>query len=161
MDVVNLEYNDEYFMNLAKEVSNNSNCRRHVGAVIVKDNKVLVTGYNAAPNGLASCMELGGCMRQRDNIESGTRQEYCRAVHAEQNAIIEAATKGISILDGTLYVTTYPCSICARMIINCKIERIIYDGDYKDENSHKMLSESGIIIEKFEPVKRKIMIMGN
>lgn len=157
MDIKNLEYKDEYFMNLAEEVSNNSNCRRHVGAVIVRDNKVLTTGYNAAPNGLASCMELGGCIRQRDGIESGTRQEYCRAVHAEQNAIIEAATKAISILGGTLYVTTYPCSICARMIINCKIERIVYKGDYKDENSHKMLSESGIIIEKYEPKIKELV----
>lgn len=153
--VTNFEYNDEYFMNLAEEVSNNSDCRRHVGAVIAKDNRVLVTGYNASPEGCTSCKELGGCMRQRDGIPSGTRQEYCRAVHAEQNAIVEAATKGISIKGGTLYVTTYPCSICARMIINCKLEKIVYKGDYQDENSHKMLSESGIVVEKYEPKMKK------
>lgn len=152
----NLEYDDDYFMNLAEEVSINSTCRRHVGAVIARDNKLLVTGYNAVPNGLTPCNELGGCMRQRDNIPSGTRQEYCRAVHAEQNAIIESATKGISIVGGTLYVTTFPCGICARMIINCKLRRIVYKGDYMDENSHKMLDESGIIVEKYQPkVKSK------
>lgn len=161
MEITNLEYNDEYFMAMAEMISSYSDCRRHVGAVITKDNQVLVTGYNAAPFKLASCQDLGGCMRQIDNIPSGTRQEYCRAVHAEQNAIIEAASKGISILGGTLYVTTYPCSICARMLINCKLERIVYKGDYMDENSHKMLSENEIVIEKFEPVKRKIIIIGN
>lgn len=153
MGVKNIIYNDEYFMAMAEMMSSYSNCRRHVGAVITKDNKMLTTGYNAAPDGLKSCSDLGGCMRQRDKIESGTRQEYCRAVHAEQNAIIEAAVNGISIKGGTLYVTTYPCSICARMIINCKLERIVYNGDYQDENSHKMLSESGILVEKFEANK--------
>lgn len=159
MNIKNLEYNDDYFMTMADEYSTYSNCRRHVGAVITINNQVLVTGYNAAPNGLASCTELGGCMRQKDNIPSGTKQEYCRAVHAEQNAIIEAATKGISIKGGTLYVTTYPCSICARMIINCDIKRIVYKGDYQDENSHKMLSESGITVEKYESkVKKKELV---
>lgn len=156
-NVMNLEYNEEYFMNLAEDVSKDSDCRRHVGAVIVRDNKVLVTGYNAAPFGLSSCKELGGCMRQKDNIPSGTRQEYCRAVHAEQNAIIKAATEGISIKGGTLYVTTYPCSICARMIINCKLKRIVYMGDYQDENSHNLLRESGIIIEKYENKVKKMV----
>jgi len=161
VEVINLKLDDKYFMQLAEKISNKSDCRRHVGAVITKNNMVLVSGYNASPFGLKSCTELGGCMRQKDNIPSGTRQEYCRAVHAEQNAIIEAATKGIIITGGTLYVTTYPCSICARMIINCKLERIVYKGDYKDDTSHKMLSESGILIEKFEPEKRKIMVIGN
>lgn len=156
MEVNNLEYNDEIFMLLADAISSYSNCRRQVGAVITRDNKVLVTGYNAAPFGLESCSELGGCMRQKDGIPSGTRQEYCRAVHAEQNAIIEAATSGVSVVGGTLYVTTYPCSICARMIINCRIKRIVYAGDYQDENSHKMLSESNIIVEKYEPKVKKI-----
>ncbi len=155
-DIVNSEYNDQYFMSLAEEISTNSDCRRHVGAVIARDNKVLVTGYNAAPVGCESCIELGGCMRQEDNIPSGTRQEYCRAVHAEQNAIIQAATEGISIKGGTLYVTTYPCNICARMIMNCKLKRIVYQGDYQDEGSHNMLKESGIIVEKYEPKVKKI-----
>lgn len=161
MEVKNFKFNDECFMSIAEVVSLYSTCRRQVGALIVKDDTILTKGYNDAPNGLAKCVELGGCMRQRNGIPSGTRQEYCRAVHAEQNAIIEAATKGIVITSGTLYVTTYPCSICARMIINCKLERIVYKGDYKDENSHKMLSESGILIEKFEPVKRKVIVIGN
>lgn len=139
---------DRYFMNLAQKESDNSNCRRHVGAVLVKNGIVLATGYNAAPIGIKSCQEYGICMRQRDNIKSGTMQEYCKAVHAEQNAIINAARCGIPIEDGTIYVTTYPCSICARMLINCKLKRIVYDGDYFDKNSHSMLEESGIAIEK-------------
>lgn len=154
--VTNFEYDDQYFMDLAEKISTHSNCRRQVGALITRNNKVLVTGYNSAPFGLSSCNELGGCMRQRDQIPSGTRQEYCRAVHAEQNAIVEAAVEGISIKGGTLYVTTYPCSICARMIINCKLKRIVYKGDYQDENSHRMLRESGILVEKQEPKEKKL-----
>lgn len=149
MEIVdNLNINDQYFMNLAYKESNNSNCRRHVGAVLVKNGMVLATGYNAAPIGIKSCQEYGICMRQRDNIKSGTMQEHCKAVHAEQNAIINAARCGISIEDSTIYVTTYPCSICARMLINCSLKRIVYDGDYLDSNSHSMLEESGIAIEK-------------
>ena len=155
MKITNIEYNNEYFMKEAEKVSLQSTCRRQVGAIIVKENKIIARGYNDAPVGCLSCKELGGCMRQKDNIPSGTRQEYCRAVHAEQRAIIQAATtEGISIKGGTLYVTTYPCGICARMIIDCKIERIVYKGDYMDENSHKMLNESGIIVEKYEPSKQ-------
>lgn len=158
MGIINVQYNDEYFMNKAEKVSLQSTCRRQVGAVIVKENQILASGYNDAPEGCLPCKELGGCMRQRDNIPSGTRQEYCRAVHAEQRAIIQAAiNEGISIKGGTLYVTTYPCGICARMIIDCKIKRIVYKGDYMDENSHNMLSESEIIVEKYEPkVKAKV-----
>lgn len=154
----NKEYLDDYFMTLAKEQSEYSNCRRKVGAVITKGDIVLVKGYNSAPYGLLSCNEMGGCMRQSNNIQSGTRQEFCRAVHAEQNAIIEAATKGISITGGTLYVTTYPCSICTRMIINCRLNRIVYMGDYQDDFSHEMLSQTDIVVEKFEPVKKKILL---
>lgn len=149
---------DEYFMTMAELASMRSTCRRKVGAIIVKDNEALVTGYNGAPKGLKHCSDLGGCIRQRDGIPSGTRQEYCRATHAEQNAIIQAAKRGISILGGTLYVTTYPCSICARMIINCELKRIVYQGDYQDENSKQLLTESGIQIEHFEPVKRLLKL---
>lgn len=156
MQINGLKFDDDYFMKLAEEISTNSNCRRQVGAVIVRNNKFLVAGYNAVPFGLKSCSELGGCMRQKDGIPSGTRQEYCRAVHAEQNAIIEAAIRGIFIGGATLYVTTYPCSICARMLINCQLERIVYAGDYQDENSHKMLSESNIVVEKYEPKIKEI-----
>ena len=161
MKIKNLEYNNEYFMKEAEKVSLLSTCRRQVGAVIVKDNKIISKGYNDAPEGCLSCKDLGGCIRQKNNIPSGTRQEYCRAVHAEQRAIIEAATKeGVSIKGGTLYVTTYPCGICARMIIECRIEKIVYKGDYMDENSHQMLNESGIVVEKYEPnkVMKKLVI---
>lgn len=145
-----LKYDDEYFMNLAIEESKNSDCRRKVGAVIVRDNKVLSKGYNASPNGVKSCIECGGCMRQKNNIPSGTRQEFCKAVHAEQNAIINACLNETSIKGATLYVTTYPCSICTRMLINCMLEKIVYQGDYQDDLAHDMLNEAGILVEKIK-----------
>ena len=152
---------DEYFMAMAELASTRSTCRRQVGAVITKNNEIVSIGYNGAPKGLAHCSQLGGCLRMKNNIPSGTRQEFCRAVHAEQNAIVQAAKQGVSILGGTLYVTTYPCSICARMIINSELKRIVYAGDYMDDNSKAMLNESGIAIEQFRPEKRLIMIMKN
>lgn len=154
MDVINLNYDDDYFMQHAEKMALKSTCRRQVGAVIVKENRILASGYNDAPDGCLSCSELDGCMRQRDDIPSGTMQEYCRAIHAEQRAIVQAAIEeGVSIKGGTLYVTTYPCGICARMLIQCKLERIVYKGDYRDENAHEMLNESGILVEKYEPKK--------
>ena len=153
--VSNLEI-DEYFMKKAQEESNFSTCRRHVGAVFVKDEKILVTGYNGAPNGVKSCQELDGCMREKDNIKSGTMQEHCKAIHAEQRAITKAAKEGISISDSTLYVTTYPCSICARMLIDLGVKEIVYDGDYFDKISHDLIEESDIPIRKVgkNPVKK-------
>ncbi len=149
---------DEFFMTMAEVACTRSTCRRQVGAVIVKNHEVLTIGYNGAPQGLKHCSELGGCMRQRDGIPSGTRQEYCRAAHAEQNAIVQAAKQGVSIMGGTIYVTTFPCSICARMIINSELKRIVYSGDYLDENSKAMLEESGIAIDHFSPEKRLIKL---
>lgn len=153
--VSNLEI-DEYFMKKAQEESNFSTCRRHVGAVFVKDEKILVTGYNGAPNGVKSCQELDGCMREKDNIKSGTMQEHCKAIHAEQRAITKAAKEGIPISDSTLYVTTYPCSICARMLIDLGVKEIVYDGDYFDKVSHDLIEESDIPIRKVgkNPVKK-------
>ena len=153
--VSNLEI-DEYFMKKAQEESKFSTCRRHVGAVFVKDEKILVTGYNGAPNGVKSCQELDGCMREKDNIKSGTMQEHCKAIHAEQRAITKAAKEGISISDSTLYVTTYPCSICARMLIDLGVKEIVYDGDYFDKVSHDLIEESDIPIRKVgkNPVKK-------
>lgn len=139
---------DEYFMKFAELASQRSTCRRQVGAVIVKDNLVISTGYNGAPKGIKHCSEIGGCIRVLNNIKSGTHQEICRAVHAEQNAIIQAAVKGDSIKDGTLYTNTYPCSICARMIINAEIKRIVYKGDYEDQLSKELLEEANIEIVK-------------
>ena len=139
---------------MAKLVSTRSNCvSRTVGAVITVDNQIVSTGYNGAPKGLKHCVDNGGCLRKLNNIESGTRQEICRAVHAEQNAIISAAIKGVSIKGGTLYVNTYPCSICTRMLINAEIKRIVYDSDYSDQLSKEMLDESDIEVVKY---KKKI-----
>ncbi len=141
---------DEYFIEISKLVSTRSNCEsRKVGAVITKDNQIISTGYNGAPKGLHHCVDAGGCLRKLNHIESGTRQEICRAVHAEQNAIISATIKGVSIKDGTIYTNTYPCSICARMLINAEIKRIVYEGDYSDPLAKEMLEESGIEIVKY------------
>ena len=142
---------DEYFMEIADVVTKRSNCvSRKVGAVITVDNQIITTGYNGAPKGLHHCVDAGGCLRKLNKIESGTRQEVCRAAHAEQNAIISAAVRGVSIKGGTLYVNTYPCSICTRMIINAEIKRIVYDSDYSDPLSKEMLDESGIEIVRLK-----------
>ncbi len=142
---------DEYFMEITGVVAKRSNCvSRKVGAVITVDNQIVSTGYNGAPKGLHHCVDAGGCLRKLNHIESGTRQEVCRAVHAEQNAIISAAVKGVSIKGGTLYINTYPCSICTRMIINAEIKRIVYDSDYSDELSKEMLEESKIKVIRFK-----------
>ena len=144
---------DEYFMEIADVVAKRSNCvSRKVGAVITVDNQIVSTGYNGAPKGLHHCVDAGGCLRKLNKIESGTRQEVCRAAHAEQNAIISAAVKGVSIKGGTIYTNTYPCSICTRMIINAEIEKIVYDSDYSDPLSKEMLDESGIKVLR---LKRK------
>ena len=142
---------DEYFTEIAALVAKRSNCvSRQVGAVITVDNQIVSTGYNGAPKHLHHCIDAGGCLRKLNNIESGTRQEICRAVHAEQNAIISAAVKGVSIKGGTLYLNTYPCSICTRMLINAEIKRIVYDSDYNDPLSKEMLDESGIEVVRFK-----------
>ncbi|MHB0912885.1 MAG: deoxycytidylate deaminase [Armatimonadota bacterium] len=140
---------DEYFMEIARVVAHRSTCvRRQIGAVIVKDRRILTTGYNGAPSGLGHCLETG-CMRDRLGIESGTRHEMCRALHSEMNAIIQAAQHGVSTRGATLYCTHQPCSVCSRMIINAGIERVVYTGDYPDNFSIELLTEAGI-----ETVKR-------
>ena len=150
-------YWDEYFMEMAVEESRESDCRRQVGAVLVKEGLALLVGHNGVPDGLKSCKELGGCIRQRDGIESGKNQEHCRAVHAEQNIIVKSAREGIPIKGGTIYVTDAPCGICTRMLINCEIGRIVYLGDYPDENAKSMLEESGIPVEKLEVKENKAL----
>jgi len=138
---------DEYFMEIAEIVKTRSTClRRQVGAVIVKDNRIITTGYNGAPSGLKHCTELGGCERQRLGIPSGERHELCRALHAEQNAIIQAAKLGISTDGGTAYVTLQPCVICAKMLINAGIVRIVHKGAYPDPLARDMLEEADIEI---------------
>ena len=124
---------DHYFMQMAELTAQRSTClRRHVGAVIVKDKHIIATGYNGAPRGIAHCDEKGGCLREKLGVPSGERHELCRALHAEQNAIIQAATLGQSIEGATIYITNQPCVICAKMIINAGIERIVVQDGYPD-----------------------------
>ena len=144
---------DKRFMNMALFVSSWSSCyqeNRQVGSVIVKDKHILTTGYNGASCGIKSCKEKGECLRKKLGIASGTRHELCYAVHAEQNAIIQAAKMGISVDGGTIYVTHQPCSICAKMIINSGIKRIVYKEGYPDEFSMELFAECGMVIEKYE-----------
>ena len=140
---------DKRFMELTQTVAGWSSCfqeNRHVGAVIVLDKRVLTTGYNGAPAGIMSCVEKGECLRRKLNIASGTRHELCYAVHAEQNAIIQAATLGQSIEGATIYITPQPCIICAKMIINAGIRRIVVKEGYPDEMSVGILQEAGLKI---------------
>jgi dCMP deaminase len=135
---------DDYFVGIAKLVSERSTClRRRVGAVLVKDRRILATGYNGAPAGLAHCSETG-CIRQQLGVPSGERHELCRGLHAEQNAIIQAATHGIRISASTLYCTNTPCVVCAKMIINAGIVEVIHCGGYPDTLALKMLNEAGV-----------------
>ena len=137
---------DEYFMEMAHVVKKRSTClRRKVGAILVKDKHILSTGYNGAPKGLKHCSEVG-CLRENMGIPSGQRHELCRGLHAEQNAIIQAAVFGISIKGSILYCTNTPCIVCVKMLINAGVEEIVYSGDYPDELAKKMLSESKIKI---------------
>ncbi len=135
---------DEYFMTITKTVAKRSTClRRHVGAILVKDKRILATGYNGAPSGLKHCEEVG-CLRQNAGIPSGERHELCRGLHAEQNAIIQAAYHGISIAGATLYCTNKPCIICTKMLINAGIKKIVYEQGYQDDLADSMLAEAGI-----------------
>jgi dCMP deaminase len=133
-------------MEIAALVAKRATCtRRQVGAVVVMDRRVLTTGYNGAPSGITHCRVVG-CMREALNVPSGERHELCRGIHAEQNAIIQAARYGVSIRGGTLYCTNLPCSICAKMIINAGIKNIFYAEGYADQMSEAMLSEAGVDI---------------
>jgi dCMP deaminase len=135
---------DEYFMEITQVVKTRSTClRRNVGALIVKDKKLLSSGYNGSPTGCKHCDELG-CLRDTMNIPSGQRHELCRGTHAEQNAIVQAANSGVSIQGATIYTTHQPCVLCAKMIINSGIKRVVYKGDYPDEMSLGLFEESGI-----------------
>lgn len=143
---------DKRFIDLAHTVGGWSSCfqgNRHVGAVVVRDKRILTTGYNGAPSGIVSCMEKGECMRRNMEIASGTRQELCYAVHAEQNAIIQAARIGVSLKGATMYVTHQPCIICAKMIINSGIERLVYDEGYPDNFAIKLFDEAGLKYERY------------
>ncbi len=142
---------NEYFMSITAMVAKRSTClRRHVGAILVKDKRILATGYNGAPSGLRHCEEVG-CLRENTSVPSGERHELCRGLHAEQNAIIQAAYHGISIRGATLYCTNKPCVICSKMLINAGIRKILYENGYDDHLADDMLREANIEIERFVP----------
>lgn len=135
---------DEYFLDIVKLVARRSTClRRSVGAVLVKDKRILATGYNGAPSGLKHCAEVG-CLRKKMNISSGERHELCRGLHAEQNAIIQSALHGVSVKGATLYCTNHPCIICSKMIINAGITKVVYKDGYQDPMAQEILKEAGV-----------------
>ena len=138
---------DEYFMRFAELAATRTTClRRSVGAVIVKNKHILATGYNGAPKKVPNCKDLGGCLREKLNVPSGERHELCRALHAEQNAIIQCAMSGQNIEGATIYITHQPCIICSKMIINAGIKRIVVREGYPDNLAKQILSEAGLSI---------------
>jgi dCMP deaminase len=135
---------DTYCLKIASVVAERSTCRRHhVGAVAVKDKHILTTGYNGAPAGLPDCLELG-CLRDELGIPSGQRHEICRAIHAEQNVIIQAALHGVSLEGSTIYCTHTPCVLCAKMLVNARIKRFVSFGRYADDSFVSLFKEAGI-----------------
>ncbi len=146
---------DTYFMNITTLVAERSTCtRRAVGAIIVKDKRILSTGYNGAPTGIRHCLEVG-CLRESLQVPSGERHELCRGIHAEQNAIIQAAYHGVSVKDAVLYCTNQPCAICAKMIINAGIKKIYYQSGYTDALAQEMLTEAGIDLIKHDDLSNQ------
>ncbi|KPJ60671.1 MAG: cytidine deaminase [Latescibacteria bacterium DG_63] len=147
---------DEYFMKIAFLVAERSTCRRHhVGAVVVRNKRILTTGYNGAASGVKDCLELG-CLRDERGITSGEKHEVCRAIHAEQNAVIQAGLHGISIQGATLYCTHTPCILCAKILVNARIDKIIACGTYPDEDALRLLREAGVQFELLEKPSLKI-----
>jgi dCMP deaminase len=139
---------EDYFMGIAVLVAQRSTCtRRAVGAIIVKDKRILSTGYNGAPSGAQHCLDIG-CLREELKVPSGERHELCRGIHAEQNAIIQAALHGVSVNGATLFCTNLPCSICTKMIINAGIKKIFYQNGYADSMSEDMFQAAGIDVIK-------------
>jgi dCMP deaminase len=141
---------DQYFIDITHLVATRSTCmRRRVGALLVKNRNILATGYNGTPSGIRHCEETG-CLRERLQVPSGERHELCRGLHAEQNAIIQAAKHGVNIDGSTLYCTTMPCIICTKMLINAGISRIVFEGGYVDELAQEMVAESGVECCRFD-----------
>ncbi len=135
-------------MDIVDLVSKRSTClRRRVGAVLVRDRRILATGYNGVPSGIMHCSERG-CLRDQMNIPSGERHELCRGLHAEQNAVIQAALHGVGIRGATLYCTNHPCIICTKMLINAGIVEIVIRDGYQDELSKELLEEAGVEVRK-------------
>lgn len=140
---------DEYFMDITRRVATRSTClRRAVGAILVHDKRIIASGYNGGPSGLAHCLDIG-CLREKLGIPSGQQHELCRGIHAEQNAIIQAARYGVSIEGSVLYCTTQPCTQCTKMLINAGITEIVYAEGYPDDLARELLEESGIIVRRF------------
>ncbi len=141
---------NEYLLKIASVVAERSTClRHHIGAVAVRDKHILSTGYNGAASGLKDCLELG-CLRDELNIKSGTRHEICRAIHAEQNVIIQAALHGITLSGATVYCTHTPCILCAKMLVNSRIKRFVTFGNYADDAFKELFQEAGIEFEMYE-----------
>ncbi len=139
---------DTYFLDIVDLVSRRSTClRRAVGAALVRDRRILATGYNGAPSKLKHCLDIG-CLREKLNVPSGERHELCRGLHAEQNAIIQAAFHGVSADGSTLYCTNHPCVICAKMIINAGVTRVVIRDGYSDKLAAQMLKEAGIKVKQ-------------
>lgn len=153
---------DTYFMRMAFLAASRTNCtRRKVGAIIVKDKHVLATGYNGPPSNSAHC-DSAGCIRNIMDVPSGERHELCRGLHAEQNAIIQAAVHGVSIKDSVIYVTTHPCVVCAKMLINAHIREVIFADGYPDELSKLMLLDSELMLRRFQLPQTEVnMMVGN
>jgi len=144
---------DEYFMGICDLVATRSTCtRRKVGAVLVKDKRILCSGYNGAPSKVPHCFETG-CLRAQLNVPSGEKHELCRGVHAEQNAIVQAALHGIKVKNSVLYCTNQPCSICAKMIINAGITKVYYKDGYDDPLSLDMFDKAGVELECLDSIK--------
>jgi dCMP deaminase len=150
---------DEYFLKVASVVAERSTClRHHVGAVSVRDKHILTTGYNGAAAGLRDCLELG-CLRDELGIPSGTRHEICRAIHAEQNVIVQAALHGVSLSGATIYCTHSPCVLCAKMLINARIARFVTCGTYSEETFIELFGEAGIQFERLKPPPTEIAFL--
>ncbi|MBS4008640.1 MAG: cytidine/deoxycytidylate deaminase family protein [Clostridium sp.] len=147
---------DTYFMEITRVVANRSTClRRKVGATIIKDKRILTTGYNGAPKDLAHCQEVG-CIREEKQIPSGERHELCRALHAEQNAILQAALYGVSIQGATVYCTTHPCVMCAKMIINAGMKEVVIAKSYPDQLAAELLKEAGVRVRYFSEAENEV-----
>lgn len=144
---------DKRFMDMVEVIANWSSCyqsNRKIGAIVVMNKRILTTGYNGAPSGFPSCVERGECLRREQDIPSGTKQEFCYAIHAEQNAIVQAAKLGVSIDGATLYCTHQPCSICAKLIINSGIVRVVYKEPYPDKLAVEVMEAVGISLEHYK-----------
>ncbi|MGM0366735.1 MAG: deoxycytidylate deaminase [Actinomycetota bacterium] len=142
---------DQYFMAITRQVATRSTClRRKVGAIVVKDKRILTTGYNGAPKGVRNCLEIGTCLREELGVAAGQRHEICRGLHAEQNALLQGAYHGVRIKGGVIYSTTQPCVMCAKMIINSGIETIYHEEDYPDTLAMELLAEAGVKVIKLD-----------